>query len=62
MDDKRLADYVAAYRQEHEARLERFKKLHAELEAAGAREAHIVRYGLYHEEAALHWLDTLPWK
>jgi hypothetical protein len=61
VSDERLSGFVTSYRHDHEAHLDRYRQLHAELDAAGMREAHVVRYGLYHEEAVLRWLDSLPW-
>lgn len=52
---------VRAYRTEHERNLAGYQAKLAEFEKSGTEHAHIVRYGVFHEEAVLAWLDTLPW-
>jgi len=56
-----LASFVAEHRQVHEERLERYERACAELDAAGVNQAHVARYGIFHERAVLGWMDTLPW-
>lgn len=61
-DDPAMAAMAEAYRAEHEQQAERYRKQLAEMEDAGLPFAHLLRYGLFHEEAVLRWLDTLPWR
>jgi DNA-binding PadR family transcriptional regulator len=61
-DDASLAAMVRKYRLEHTQQLELYRSKHDELVAARVPEAHLVSYGIHHEEGILAWLDELPWQ
>jgi len=61
LDDATLGRHVAVHRARHAGRLDRYRQLAALAEAAGDHRAHLLRYGILHEEAVLAWFDTLPW-
>jgi hypothetical protein len=60
LDEETLASFAATHRARHAARLAGYRQL----ETAGDQTspaAHVLRYGILHEEAVLAWFDTLPW-
>jgi DNA-binding PadR family transcriptional regulator len=62
LEPGRLAGLLDAYEHHHRAQLENYRELHAELQHrefdAAARAT--LSYGIFHEQAVLAWLESLP--
>lgn len=61
-DPLQITALLEHYRTVHREQLHGYATKLAELDAAGLPQAHLVRYGLLHEQAVLEWLDSLPWQ
>jgi DNA-binding PadR family transcriptional regulator len=59
-DSRRLDRLVHQYRALHSQQLAGYETKLLEFVQAGLPEAHLVRYGLRHEQAILRWLDDFP--